>query len=228
MACISRTLQLGSTGSDVGLLEQKLKSLGYYTGAIDNKFGPYLKQATILYQKAEKLDQDGVDGPVTLGKLGLWCNKPNPTPVPSNVGPIQKQIQSKTGKTFKSFTEFYNLVVKYCNYSHYFNDQKSLQTEINNLIAAFNGKPTGNEDNCVDYAQVGVALAHEMGYGAIPYGIYCKVDKINHAIFWISGKEFGSGTWIDLAAAASDNYVLGRHWCSGDPEREPKWIPYEG
>lgn len=148
-------------------------------------------------------------------------------PVTPKVGPIQKAIQDGTGKTFKSFPEFYNLVVKYCNYSHYFNDQKSLKTEIDNIIAAFNGKPTGNEDNCVDYCQVGTALAKEMGYSATVYGIYCIGDKINHAIFTVNGKEFKNPTWVDLAAAASSNYPMGSHWCSGKITKEPGWIPYE-
>ena len=72
-----------------------------------------------------------------------------------------------------------------------------------------------------------MALAKEMGYNAVPYGIYCTGDRINHAIFLISGKEFGSSTLIDLAAAAGSNYSIGSHWCSGALTKQPSWIPYE-
>ena len=72
-----------------------------------------------------------------------------------------------------------------------------------------------------------VQLAREMGYTAKLFGIYCTKDQINHAIFQIQGKEFITPTWIDLAAAASDNYTIGNHWCTGKLTLEPSWLPYE-
>jgi len=217
ITCISAILGLNANAPN------QIKILQHFLGIKeDGNFGPITESAVKQWQGKHGLIKDGILGPITGKAMRIWCKQSN-----VKVGPIQKQIQDATGKTWTTFTEFYNLVVKYCDYSHYFNDQKSLQTEIKNLIAAFNGKPTGNEDNCVDYTQVGVALAREMGYNAVPYGLYCRKDQINHAIFLISGKEFGSATWIDLAAAASSNYSIGNHWCDGTPNKEPSWIPYE-
>lgn len=219
VTCVFTVLKLGTPSpNQIKILQHALKLKE------DGDFGPVTKSAVMTYQRINGLVVDGIAGEITCTKLGIWCKTP-PTPV--NIGPIQKAIQDGTGKSFKSFTEFYNLVVKYCDYAHYFNDQKSLKIEISNIIAAFNGKPTNNEDNCVDYAQLGVALAKEMGYTAVPYGIYCTGDKINHAIFLISEKEFKNPTWIDLAAAASSNYPIGSHWCSGNLTKQPSWIPYE-
>ena len=142
-------------------------------------------------------------------------------------GTYQTKIENATGKSWTNFTGFYALVVKYCDYKYYYDDQKSLATEIQNLINSFNGSGSSNGENCVDYCQVGVKIAQEMGYTAVPYGIYCTSSKVNHAIFKISGGEFSSATWIDLAAAASSGYSIGNHWCSGTTTKTPSWIPYE-
>jgi hypothetical protein len=133
-------------------------------------------------------------------------------------GPVQKAIEEAMNIQFSSFTQFYNFVKTSGVYSHYFDDQFSWQEEIRKIKAGL---------NCVDFTQLGMKLAKEMGYTVIPYGIYCTGDKINHAIFTIKGKEFSTATWIDLAAAASSNYAIGSHWCSGTLTANPKWIPQE-
>jgi hypothetical protein len=148
-----------------------------------------------------------------------------PSTPPQIDNSIQNKIQTATGLKWTTFTEFYNLVKKYCIYSYYFDDQKTLAQEVQAIIDSFKGIDNG--ENCVDYAQLGVKLAREMGYTATVYGIYCTGDGINHAIFQISGKEFANPTWIDLAAAASDGYSIGSHWCNGALTKEPGWIPYE-
>src|SRR5664280_222740 len=88
---ISRTLTKGCTGSDVSQLESKLKSLGFYTGNIDGSFGPYLKEAVILYQRSKRLVQDGIAGPITLTSLGLW-GVPVPTPRSIVPTPIESSL----------------------------------------------------------------------------------------------------------------------------------------
>lgn len=144
---------------------------------------------------------------------------------PSTVGPIQKQIQDGTGHTWTNFTGFYQIILDHCVYAYYFNGQYSKSGEVNELIADINGAAAGL--NCVDYTQIGMALAQEMGYTTVAYGIWCEQDQINHAIFTIQGKEFTNATWIDLAAAANSNYKIGTHWCSGKLTKNPSWIPLE-
>ena len=147
------------------------------------------------------------------------------TPTVVATSDIQKKIIAGTGKTFSTFTQFYELVRVNCDYAYYFNGQYNAANAVAMIIKDINGSATGL--NCVDYTQVGVKLAKEMGYQAIPYGVYCTGDKINHAIFQIKGKEFSSWTWIDLAAAASGGKALGLHWCSGAITARPSWIPEE-
>ena len=220
------------TTTQIKAIQTKLKSLGYYTGAIDGSWGSYSITAAKAYQKAKGLVVDGVVGPITLAKLGLSFNTTTTTsstatttPTAVTTSDIQKKIIAGTGKSFTTFSQFYELVRVNCDYSYYFNGQYNAANAVAMLIKDINGSATGL--NCVDYTQIGVKLAKEMGYTAVPYGIYCTTDGINHAIFKISGKEFTSETWIDLAAAASSGKALGLHWCTGALTKEPSWIPYE-
>jgi hypothetical protein len=209
------------TNSQWKIIQTKLKSLKFYSGVVDGIAGPVTIAAVKAFQKSKGLLVDGIVGPITLKALGINFT----IPAPVTYGPIQKEIIDGTGRTFTNFTGFYNLVKSYCDYAYYYNGQYSVDSEIHMIIADINGAAKGL--NCVDYTQIGVKLAREMGYIATPYGIRCVADGINHAIFLISGKEFTSSTWIDLAAAASSSYDIGRHWCSGALTKTPSWIPYE-
>jgi hypothetical protein len=200
------------------LIQTKLKALGYYRGVVDGIAGIYTIQAVKLFQKSRSLLVDGVVGPVTLKALGITMVKPASPTVAVIKGPVQKAIESAMKIQFIHFIEFYNFVKVSGKYSHYFNDQFSWQEELAKIKLGL---------NCVDFTQLGMKLAREMGYEVVPYGIYCTGDKINHAIFQIRGHEFKDWTWIDLAAAASSNYSIGNHWCSGALTKRPSWIPLE-
>ena len=53
----------------VRLLQQKLKSLGYYTGSVDGAFGSGTTEAVKAFQRANKITADGVAGGGTLNRL---------------------------------------------------------------------------------------------------------------------------------------------------------------
>ena len=63
--------KLGSSGSEVKKIQQKLKSLGYYNGAIDGIYGSATKKAVTAFQKNCGLTADGICGKTTLLYLGL-------------------------------------------------------------------------------------------------------------------------------------------------------------
>ena len=65
----SGTLKIGSTGSDVKTLQQKLIELGYLKGTADGVFGKQTASAVKAYQKASNLTADGVAGSQTLSSL---------------------------------------------------------------------------------------------------------------------------------------------------------------
>ena len=63
-------LRLGSRGSAVTALQQRLIALHYFdVGAADGVFGPNTYHAVIAFQKVQGLTRDGVAGPATWTKL---------------------------------------------------------------------------------------------------------------------------------------------------------------
>ena len=63
--------KLGSSGSEVKKIQQKLQSLGYYNGSIDGIYGSATKKAVTAFQKNCGLTADGICGKTTLLYLGL-------------------------------------------------------------------------------------------------------------------------------------------------------------
>ena len=73
----TETLELGSEGSEVKRLQQKLKDLGYLSGSVDGKFGIVTEAAVIAFQKNNNLTADGKAGTATLNKLYSGTAKPS-------------------------------------------------------------------------------------------------------------------------------------------------------
>ncbi len=69
---ISRTLQSGSKGPDVALLQIKLREQGFLSGSIDEVYGSKTVTAVKKMQRAYKLTADGVAGPSTLKALKIY------------------------------------------------------------------------------------------------------------------------------------------------------------
>jgi peptidoglycan hydrolase-like protein with peptidoglycan-binding domain len=64
------TLQEGSTGADVTVLQQRLLALGYNVGTPDGSFGPGTKAAVVQFQTAKKITPaDGVVNQATWAAL---------------------------------------------------------------------------------------------------------------------------------------------------------------
>ena len=63
--------KIGSQGDEVKRIQKKLKSLGYYKGAVDGVYGAGTLKAVKEFQKSCGLKADGVAGPKTIRYLGL-------------------------------------------------------------------------------------------------------------------------------------------------------------
>lgn len=63
------TLRLDSYGDSVRNLQTKLKSLGFYSGSVDGKYGAATQEAVRNFQRAKNLRVDGVAGPATQRAL---------------------------------------------------------------------------------------------------------------------------------------------------------------
>ena len=62
-------LKTGTKNIDVGILQFKLKSLGYYNGNADMIYGNKTQNAVKKYQKANDLKVDGIVGKNTWKKI---------------------------------------------------------------------------------------------------------------------------------------------------------------
>jgi len=66
-----RTLRVGSTGDDVAQLQQKLNTLGFWSGYVDGVFGSKTKAAVEKFQSSKGLWADGIAGPGTFRALNV-------------------------------------------------------------------------------------------------------------------------------------------------------------
>ncbi|MBD2775169.1 peptidoglycan-binding domain-containing protein [Iningainema tapete] len=71
------TLKEGSKGAEVTKLQQRLKTLKYYAGAIDGNFGPQTKASVINFQKKNAVKDDGIVGYETEAAIqrALWVSQ---------------------------------------------------------------------------------------------------------------------------------------------------------
>lgn len=67
--------KMGSRGQEVINIQTRLKSWGYYHGAIDGIYGYQTYQAVRLFQQKNGLKVDGIAGPETLAAIGLPTGK---------------------------------------------------------------------------------------------------------------------------------------------------------
>ena len=83
----------GSTGDEVTKIQLKLKSLGFYTGEIDGKFGVNTSAAVRKFQQHYGLKADGTAGAQTLAALGIYAVSSSAVYKIGSTGDMVKQIQ---------------------------------------------------------------------------------------------------------------------------------------
>ena len=64
--------KVGSQGATVQEIQKRLKSWGYYTGAVDGIYGSRTEKAVRWFQSANGLEVDGKVGKQTLAALGIY------------------------------------------------------------------------------------------------------------------------------------------------------------
>ncbi|MDR2505809.1 MAG: peptidoglycan-binding protein [Oscillospiraceae bacterium] len=96
-----RYLKYGMSGDDVATVQSVLYRLGYYTGAINGKYGSSTEAAVRWFQKNNNLWADGIVGPDTWARLLSSTARPpsggNPTyPIP----PVQPTYKPTAAPTY--------------------------------------------------------------------------------------------------------------------------------
>ena len=78
------SLKVGSSGSEVKKLQQRLKDLGYLKGGVDGDFGAATETAVKNFQANNGLEVDGKAGPATLTKVYSSSARKAPTTTRTN------------------------------------------------------------------------------------------------------------------------------------------------
>ena len=78
-------LSFGSSGPEVGRVQQRLQQLGFYFGPINNFFDANTQQAVLQFQQANNITPNGRVGPTTRSFL---FPGPGPSPFPPSPGPL--------------------------------------------------------------------------------------------------------------------------------------------
>ena len=63
---VSALSKVGSRGTEVRAIQEKLKERGLYKIAVDGIYGAKTKEAVVKFQKQQGIAADGIAGPVTL------------------------------------------------------------------------------------------------------------------------------------------------------------------
>lgn len=92
--------RLGSSGEEVLKIQERLKKLGFYTGALDSRFGGGTESAVKAFQESEGLEVDGRVGPDTF--KALFGKKAPEAPAIASK-PIEHRCLALTG-TFETST----------------------------------------------------------------------------------------------------------------------------
>ncbi|MDJ0695261.1 peptidoglycan-binding protein [Mastigocoleus sp. MO_188.B34] len=110
----SSILRVGSKGSQVTSLQQRLKELGYFKGNTTKYFGQITKKAVIDFQRVKGLTADGIVGPKTWSaleksKIGVPEDDNYPVLRRGDSGPkvrkLQKLLKIKVDGLFGPGTE---------------------------------------------------------------------------------------------------------------------------
>lgn len=105
----SDALKVGSKGSDVKALQNKLIELGYLSGRADGVYGSKTAAAVKAFQKASKLSADGVAGEKTLSKL-QGTTKAGSSSASANTGTAKASASTKISAGSVQYASWYDKV----------------------------------------------------------------------------------------------------------------------
>lgn len=203
--CTSTNLKQGCKGPNVLDWQTWLKKNGFYFGALDSSFGPYMKQAVERFQGQMGTSADGVIGPKTIAARAKYDQ--NAKTVSTTKSAFHKSVEAALGGPYEDFTGYYILLNKK-KWKGYKDDEFNLAQEI---ARDAQDLPL----NCSDGSQEAKAVADDLGGYDFRYAhIYCKKSG-GHIYLEGKGRELGSKYKdIDTAARRQSGYALGKRWCN--------------
>ena len=106
----SEVLKVGSKGSEVKSLQQKLIELGYLSGKADGVYGTKTAEAVAAYQKASKLIADGVAGAKTLSSLQKASKSGSEADSTASIASVKAAVTTKPSAAKVQYANWYDKV----------------------------------------------------------------------------------------------------------------------
>jgi peptidoglycan hydrolase-like protein with peptidoglycan-binding domain len=193
-SCLNTTLQQGSNGDCVRILQQKLQEFGFYSGKIDGDFGPLTRTSVISFQAATGHSQDGVCGPKT------WSSVPNYKATTDSAYLIatqncqvnDPQIQN-LARSLGGAMAIFAYARDEIEYDFYYN---TLRGALRTLIEAVG--------NCTDLSHLMIALLRAAGIPA--RYVNCSAvafSTLTTGHVWV--EAYVNGSWVRLDASNNNN-----------------------
>ncbi|PAX51888.1 peptidoglycan-binding domain-containing protein [Brunnivagina elsteri] len=159
MNAASTVLKEGSRGQEVVKLQEGLKKLNFYSGAIDGIFGVGTKDAVIKFQRSQGLAADGIVGAKTLSKLNeilgnnMSENKWSKMTPQQEIDEIKSLINSRMGVAALNQAALEGFVGFNCTRRYYINNKfGGLQT-----LMRLNGG-SGGVSTAIGYEEIRVTF----------------------------------------------------------------------
>jgi N-acetylmuramoyl-L-alanine amidase len=92
---LAATYKRGSSGQTVKTIQQKLKTWGYYTGAVDGIYGSGTEKAVKAFQAKNGLTADGKAGPKTLAAMGISSGSTSSSGTSGDVALLARLISAE-------------------------------------------------------------------------------------------------------------------------------------
>lgn len=168
------SIQAGSTGSAVVLLQNDLNALGFTVGQADGQFGVKTTTEVEAFQKAHKLTADGVVGPATWKAIDSAV-------APMVTKPVALSASSKAAKSIEIKHIYYNnkLITSPYGFTYDSTDYMPIWYVMNTLDKeGFTHTWSGNVWNII----VPNATSQSINYSNIHYGKGSMAIAINGTV----------------------------------------------
>lgn len=196
-SCLNTTLQQGSKGDCVTILQRKLQEFGFYNAKVDGDFGPITKTAVIAFQAATGHSQDGICGPKTWSsvpgyKTGGGSVDSSYLAATKNCQVNDSQIQNMA-MSLGGALAIFNYVRDAIEYDFYYNTRRGAIRTLTEKIG-----------NCTDLSHLMIALLRAIGIPARYVNCSAvKFSSITTGHVWV--EAFVNGSWVRLDASNNGN-----------------------
>lgn len=122
-------LKEGSSGAEAKKLQESLKKLNFYSGAVDGIFGANTKSAVIKFQQSQNLLADGIVGNQTWSRINELVGKNMPNSkwrkmtAQQEIDQIKSLIDSRMGVAALNQLALENFIGFDCTRTFYINEE---------------------------------------------------------------------------------------------------------